>query len=852
MNVGESLAYLTALDRNSERSLATYLEVYGFLNQHLVLTYSGSVVAFWEITGLDPEGLTLAEKRRHADWFSRQLQVVDREALVMTWVVRDVVAMDAEEGNHPVYRALAVARKKRETFFVNRHVIAVEWPFARAQTREGVTGSLLKAVGKAQRGEFGTMLRERLRRRRQAKEKVLDIEEARLETFLRETVMPGLHDLERAFQPLGPQPMAQQAIYRFLLQLYNPDPAKGRLRLVAPAPLNYLLEASDVTYEKRHLQVDGVWMDMLSLRQVGKHTLPHWLEDLEALDFPLVIGTTWRRMDDDKAARLIKMQKRGFTHRLRFGSGDSIKEGYRDAVVGDLDAGLTELKTEGRWFGQLSVFILLRAESLEELASRKGRVASLLYERDLQIQDEDMGLVFAWASLCPGGFWKHNHRRLMLTNGNAADFAPIWRAGVGLPESPAYGGKCLSVLETRSGSPYCFNLCRSDNLNWLALGKIGSGKSYFIKYHILQYLKYGPCWFWIHTLGRDYHDLALMCGGQVVEIDPDGQYPINLYCLSETLTPGYRNALLAIWQACAAALGVALAEPQLRELSEKLDILFHQPVERRNNRALLRLVGPDLAHMVAQFVHDHEIQGRFGKLFDGAGDDPRCLRSLPRFLVVDYQKLTKVGALSEAVMIFLTYLQDLIIDAEAYRGEGKFFWLDEGHKVLGERDGYMWRYVNRMGDTGRKQKLSLGFITQKLADLKALGLDTLFRECCSQFLFFPNPGLDGEGFLETFDFLSEADVALIRGAREKAEVVYVTSDQVRKVLRLRTDPFTDLVLDSRPDIVMAKNRLFQEVGFPENIHRLLAQRNQPIQTPKHQDHIGLLDGDHEDQGRGEA
>ena len=174
-------------------------------------------------------------------------------------------------------------------------------------------------------------------------------------------------------------------------------------------------------------------------------------------------------------------------------------------------------------------------------------------------------------------------------------------------------------------------------------------------------------------------------------------------------------------------------------------------------------------------------------------------------------------------MIFVTHMQDQVIYDPETTGVNKFCWFDEGHKILGSRETFMWRYLNKAGDTWRKEGCSLGFITQKLSDLKQLGLQHLFRECCSQFLFFPNPGIDEAGMLGTFDFLSEKDVDHIRTMAEKSEVLFVTTNGVKKVLRLHVDRFTQLVLESNPKLVARKNALLAEHGFPGNIRQLMTE-----------------------------
>ncbi|MDJ0841812.1 MAG: hypothetical protein QNK37_35240 [Acidobacteriota bacterium] len=831
MQTRDTLHLLQKMRANTEHALCTYIELYGHIAEHFMLTYHGSIVAIFRVAGVDYEGLDLREQRHLSERFAKQLQAVDKDALLYWWLERREVAVHEAPSKHPVYELFRGQREQRlrdKVFYENRIYVALEWPFAQPEDhrplKERVPAFIHDLMEAGKRRALIGFLRDWWVAKKKTAQ--LTIRTDALHAFIETVVKPAVTAFQANFHFLSPELLGHQAAYEALLPLFNPSPEKQAVPQVAAAPLNTMLELSNYALEDGMVRVDGRYLDVLSLRNFDQRSLPNMLGRLQNLDFPLIISTQWRRMDDGRAEGIINRQRRGFKHTLKLGNpnrdtGADIQRGFEDQIVDHLDHALTDLKN-GRWFGAFSLFVRISGASRDELILRKTQVRSILFDMNCLPHDEDMGLIFAWASLAPGSFWKYNYRKLILTNANYSDWVPIWALEQGALRSKHYDGPALSQLETRNGNLYHFNLSSSDNLNFMVLGKIGSGKSFFLKYHIIQYHKYGRCFFWLHTLGSDYNDLAAMFDGAIIQLDLNGSFPINLYCLEDTLTAGYLDVLLHIWTNLFLAVGHAVTEDELDELTQKLKVLFLQPKAQRHQRALHTLVSDQLKPLIQEFIDDEISQGRFG-LFDGRFGKANCLTRLASFTVIDYKKLGDNLPVSQAAMIFVTFMQDQVIYDPEATGVNKFCWFDEGHKILGSRETYMWRYLNKAGDTWRKEGCSLGFITQKLSDLKQLSLHHLFRECCSQFLFFPNPGIDEAEMLGTFDFLSEKDVDHIRTMTEKSEVLFVTTTGVKKVLRLHVDRFTQLVLESNPKLVARKNALLAEHGFPGNIHQLMTE-----------------------------
>lgn len=830
------------MSRNADGGLSSHIDLYAFLDPRMILSYNGTLLVGFELDGVDYEGMTAPEMLGVTDNFAKFIQSTDAKGCVVyQWAHRRPVRIDVAQQGHPIYMEIA---KHRESFFADgraflesRLYVAIEFPFQAVQKdetlRDRVPRLVMEWMEVLRGGDLVNEVKNRLRDKRQQKERVLETDVKDLRAYVRDVVEPTITEFQTAMSkvPLEARIMGYQKFYEAMLPIVNASPEKWHVKCVNPGPLDYALQLSSYDMSSgRCIQIDDRFADIFTLMTTGEQLSPRVLGKLDELPFEVLVSTSWCRISDERAEAMITRQRRGFKHQIRFGNpnrdtSQDIKTGYRDQVVDHLDHALTELKNDGAWFGRFSLTVMVCADTEEELVRRKAEIRSIFYNADLVPFDEDANLFFAWVAMVPGGFHRYNNRKLIFPVRNYAAFAPIWRLENGNPRSEHYGGPALSLLETRSGNPYHFNLSHKDNLNFLVLGKIGSGKSFFAKYHILEYLKYGKCFFWVHTLGADYHDLARLCGGQVVELDADGTFPLNLYVLEEELSSGYLNALIEVWRALFAVIGHEMTEKEQNELAKKLPILFKQPLAARNNRALWELVSKTTKPLIEPFIHDDQVSDvRYGRLFDGDPSKPETFRKLDAFTVIDYRGLIKEKPeLAQACMIFISFMQDKVIYANETKSVFKFVWFDEGHKIVGSPDSAMGRYIKRAGDTWRKENTSLGFLTQSLDHLVELKLVTLFRECCSQFLFFPNPGINAKAYTEHFDFLTEREIELVQTMEAKREVLLKTTYGVSKVLRLQVDDFTRLVIESNPNIVGRKQELFDELGFPANIHALMRE-----------------------------
>lgn len=847
----------SSLDSTANNNLASYIDLYGFVTEEVILSFNGTLLVGFEIDGIDPEGLTPDEMHQETRRFANLLQELDRHAIVYTWMLRRRCQVSMSKSTNELYNTLVDERRDvlaGHRFYDNRIFMALEFPFQKqegeAKTfKEKVPEGLLDFFERLKRREFFSYLKEKKAGYQQRKANRLHVSISKLQEYIEETVQPILQNVMITLKHLTPRVMGYQEFFEAMLPIVNVDPEKHGIRLVNPAPLNASLDNSSYDLSSgRYMRLDDHYVDILTLKQFNQDCYHRMLEKFESIDLECLVSTQWGRVSEDLAEKVITQQRRGFNNSLKFmkpgaSSGEEIQKGFKKDVVNYLDHALTELKNDGNWFGKFSLTCMFWADSEEELNQKKAQLRSLFYDMEAVPFDEDIGLFFAWVSMIPGGWWKYNYRKLLLTNLNMAAFWPIWKLHSGFPTSDVYQGECLSILQTRSGEPYYFNLSHSDNINFMALGKIGSGKSFFMKYHLLQYFKYGEAYVWIHTLGSDYNDLARITQGQCVELDSNGSFPINLYCLEQELSPGYLNALVSVWKSLFASIEHEINEDEQNELIHKLQILFKQPIPKRNNRALYELVEPGLKKYVAEFIHDEQTTGRYGRLFDGQPNDPRAFNKLSHFTVINYKGLVKENPiLGNACMIFISYMQDRIIYDKQHQATPKFCWFDEGDKIVGEAHSYMGQYIKKAGDTWRKEKCSLGFITQRLEHLKRLRLLDLFRECCSQFLFFPNPGISEEEYLKAFDFLGKRETELIKTMTEKKEVLFVTNYGVSKVLKLIVDPFTKLVIESNPNLVARKEQLYPLHGFPGNIYKLMEELNTSPTQETQKQAFGLLSG----------
>ena len=138
---------------------------------------------------------------------------------------------------------------------------------------------------------------------------------------------------------------------------------------------------------------------------------------------------------------------------------------------------------------------------------------------DAKVIREGYGQLPAWFCRLPGQPPNRNVRSVFASAGLLACLAPLFGASRGRPVSKHLRRPALAVLETRSRTPYHYDLFAGDVGHTLILGATGAGKSFTLNFLLVSALQYNPRVL-ILDLGGSYRWLTSFLGGSYLELSP--------------------------------------------------------------------------------------------------------------------------------------------------------------------------------------------------------------------------------------------------------------------------------------------------------------------------------------------
>jgi conjugal transfer ATP-binding protein TraC len=382
----------------------------------------------------------------------------------------------------------------------------------------------------------------------------------------------------------------------------------------------------------------------------------------------------------------------------------------------DTEKTLANVQTGEEKFFELSVYINVRARSLEKLNEAADRVESVLGQRSLFFKPCDMLMDKALISVLPLATNELGITRNMTSSALAACF-PFTSSNLQVAEN----GIILGVNDLTK-IPIVVNPFDMQNSNVMVIGASGSGKSFSVKTMLLRLRRGGAKVFVIDPQG-EYVALAGKLGsrGQVIDFRPDSGFSVNPFDLAG-LTPNERiHSLMSLFailfgdeltaQAKAMLDGV-LIDLYAQRVGPGVPVLFSDVYKSlmviakstRANESPLRNVALSLAVRIKPFV-------------DGS---MQCFNSQTKvdlesdFIVFDMSYyVDKMSTVAPPVMfIILDFLLNKMKEDVSMQ---KAIVVDEAWRLL--KSPSISDYILTFAKTARKYNTSLQIITQELGDL---------------------------------------------------------------------------------------------------------------------------------------
>jgi conjugal transfer ATP-binding protein TraC len=337
-------------------------------------------------------------------------------------------------------------------------------------------------------------------------------------------------DLESNLNQINLQParLNSEEVLDLIYQQWNPSRPVG-LGTIDPNDIKSGLLFSDVGINQKGFSIGDYYYRIISLKVLPDQTYATMSNKLKELPFNSKIFCSIHSPDQQKEIESLQTQRR-IAFSMATGKKTGVSDLESEAKFKDLEQLLEQMVSTGEKIFHVSLQILIRAKSTEELDSQSMQVLAKF--RDMGNADcmEETLAAFDIFSEIAIPNCKSKERIKRIKSSNLCDLLPIYSDWAGFSDPKI-------LLRSRSGGLISFNPFDSSltNSNQIVSGGSGSGKSFMTNILMMQILKDDPKVF-IIDIGGSYKKICENFNGQYIPMGVDSDLSINPFDLAEAET----------------------------------------------------------------------------------------------------------------------------------------------------------------------------------------------------------------------------------------------------------------------------------------------------------------------------
>jgi type IV secretion system protein VirB4 len=578
-------------------------------------------------------------------------------------------------------------------------------------------------------------------------------------------------------------------VLRFVSQLIN---LEDRLVLVPTMDLSRYLPNKRLFFGQNAIECRGMttpqYAAIVSIKEYGPETAPGMLDGFLNLPFEFIISQSFVFSSRQAAMGKMQMQQRRMeqTDDLAVGQTLAIDEALEDAMAGTSA------------FGDHHLTIMPIVEKIEALQEAVAQIETELINLGIIGFREDLNMEPCFWAQLPGNF-PYIARRSTISTANMAGFASLHNYPSGKAEDNHWG-PAVTLLQTKSGTPYFFNFHVGDVGHSTLIGPTGSGKTALLNFLCAQARKFGGRLFYFDR-NRGAEIFLRSLGGNYSVLGPAHRSGFNPLQMRET--PESRSFLVGWLKSLLSAHGETFTNEDTARIAATIDGSFKLPEEYRTLSHVAAFLGMEGPGRLATRLGLWHGKGAFGNLF-GSEKDVLALDNP----VMGFE-MGEILDSPQTLAPVLLYLFHRI--ASALDGTPTMIVLDEAYALF--KNPLFAAEIQHGLKTFRKMNAILIFATQSVEDAIESPISrTLVSETATH-IYFPNPKAT-EAYRTVFN-LSERELYLIREVLEKeARYFLLKHGRDSVVARVDLSGMNDVmsVLSGRAETVARLQRLRTKLG----------------------------------------
>jgi type IV secretion system protein TrbE len=794
------------------------VNLYGFIDAHVLLTKSGELGVILEVRGVDYECLDDGSIDSLTKRLEAALRLFDENYRIYQYLFkRTNQRLPYKLYSNPIVNAAIsnrvayLARKADALFSLSIYYVIFLEGFRPAHTLRAVLAKVTEQPVQALKELWA-----HLTTRKQVV--LLDREIAKAQATLLEKAQSFILQV-RDFLPI--RLLEKQEAFSMLKKTLNFSPEKLDLaKLKHDTFLDYYLCESHLECHRGYLRLDDYYIKVLTLKEPSAQSFPLIFKRLLEAEANYYVVTEWKREDSHKARRLIQAKRRHFHNAKRsfisqvnlsdWAPQDVLVDDSKEAQVRDLGEGIREIEIHGNHFGQFSLTVVTYDLDFAKVRRACAEFYKVFSVHDAQLYEEKYNLLNAFLAAVPGNH-AFNLRYLYLLNTNYADFSFLFTLQCGEPQNLHLRQEYLAVLETNHHTPYFLNLHYRDVAHTMILGRTGAGKSFLLNFLITHLQKYAPHTF-IFDLGGSFESLTHLFGGSYVRVGLESdEFKINPFSLPPTKEN--LDFLALFLKVLVQGAGTADIDPAAeRDLYHQIENLYAVDPSLRTLGVLRNILKHPLSDQLSRWTRG----GQFGFLFDNSEDTI----SFSQFQCFDFQKMSHYPEILEPLLFYILYRANAVIVDRQITQVFKAFFIDEAWVFL--KNSNIQRYIIEALKTWRKHNAAMVLSTQSLDELRRSDILDVLIESCATKIFLANPDMDRELYRKQFH-LNENEVELISSLIPKQQFLIKTPESA-KVANLRVDPKSYWLYTNDPYDNRKRREAFETHGFEKGLEILAGEQ----------------------------
>lgn len=769
--------------RDRERPLAELLPWLLPLNQAVVLSKEGGLLAAFELEGLDQDAADELDRDRAARSLEEGLKGLDgRYTVWSTYHRYRSETRSSRAFAHPITQAIHdayVSHLRTRGIYRHQHVLSILYlPEREDHVLKDLlslcrSGRWLSAIQK-----LGALL---------GHTSHLDDGLQHLSTELRE-FEAVMNSFAGAIQSIKARRLLGEEFTGFLNRCASSGAGLGGVRKTSQqVPMDSLLGEAEIHVGADHLDIRAVSghkkIGVLGIKAWPDSTYPGLIQTIFCMPFELSLTQTFQPVDRATAKAHIQSIQRFHLNLERSmfsllresltGEATQVNDGTRQVSAAEAREALLSLAEERQLYGYYNLSLFVSATHLQELNQRLNQAAAVMRDAGFHVIREGMHLLSAWAGCLPGQ-WGQLVRWHFIHAGNVADLYPQTAPSLGRSKNVHFERQlnldCSSLVQLpgKDSTVYDFNFYQEDLGHTMVLGPSRSGKSMLVHFLLSQSFQYPNARVIVFDKDRSARIATLTQGGTVLELQDPGSVSCNplqyLHEEGESLwLQSWLRALITQygygWQ----------AEDDAYLTAGLAAVLELKPSERR-----LTTLSLFLPQHLSQALQPWLLDSGGCPLFDGEHD---CFH-LERFLSIDMGDILREEGIARLFMRYAFHRLDRLL-AQATPGPTTIY-IEEAWFMLSNA-----QFAEQIRDwlkTLPKKLANVVLSTQSLEDLERSGIFGAIADNIPTRIFLANPHAQAQRTLYIDQFgLNESQLLRITQAEPKRQFLICTPSESRLV-----------------------------------------------------------------------